>query len=158
MKGTWQGLGKDWSVGCWLLPSYQWELRLSRLLMERPPNLTGCYTELSALPDEKEEIWTLILTAPLQKNTCQPVYEILVIWKKKNKNPTPHSSYKLNHSTWGHRSKPREAQVFSDSFRTYISFSIRTKPSGKGAHPGLQASVCRQLLLPKEKHLAMCSH
>ena len=102
----------------------------------------------------------------LDINTDSPIAEEYLptsLWnssdlKKKKQTPTPHSSYKLNHSTWGRRSKPREAQVFSDSFRTYISLSIRTKPSGKGAHPGLQASVCRQLLLPKEKHLAMCSH
>ena len=80
----------------------------------------------SALPDETE-IHMFILTAPLQKSTCQAIYEILVVSKKKK----THSSGKLNLSTWGHNSKPREAQVFSDSFHTYISLSVRTKPSGK---------------------------
>lgn len=81
----------------------------------------------SALPDEKE-IHMLVLTAPLQKSTCQAIYEILVVSKTKTKT---HSSDKLNLSTWGHNSKPREAQVFSDSFQAYISLSVRTEPSGK---------------------------
>lgn len=61
----------------------------------------------------------------------------------------------LNHSTWGHMSKPREAQVVFRFVSPTSHSALGPSPVVSGAHPGLQASVCRQLCCLKEKHLAV---
>lgn len=52
---------------------------------------------------------------------------------------------KFSCSTLEHKSKPREAQVFSDAFHAFISLSVRTESGGTRAQTRPHASVGRKL-------------